>query len=82
MYRSLASQNLLECDAYDDDDDADVEEKRKLVKMRLEGKAGELRDDDVRDVAGEVTEDAAIVRFKETVANSPDQGRYYCDIVT
>ena len=44
--------------------------------MRLEGKAGDIRDEDVRDVAGEVQEDAAMVRFKETVANSPDQGRY------
>ena len=42
--------------------------------MRLEGEAGELRDEDVCDVAGDVQEDAAMVRFKETVTNSPDQG--------
>ena len=52
-----------------------MEEKRKLVQMRLEGRAGNLRDEDVRDVAGEVEEDAVMVRFKDTVANSPDQGR-------
>ena len=43
-----------------------TEEKRKLDKMKQEGKAGELRDEDVRDVAAEFR-DAAMVRF---------QGRY------
>ena len=72
-YRCSASQSVAEYDD-DDDGDADVEEKRKLVQMRLEGRAGDLRDEDVRDVAGEVQEDAVMVRFKDTVANSSDQG--------
>ena len=47
----------------DDEEEADVEEKRKLDRMKQEGKAGELRDEDVRDVAAEVR-DAAMVRFQ------------------
>ena len=74
MYSTLTSQIVSEYDD-DDDGDADVEEKRKLVQMRLEGRAGDLRDEDVRDVAGEVEEDAVMVRFKDTVANTPEQGR-------
>jgi pre-rRNA-processing protein TSR4 len=64
-------------DSSDEDDegggeDADVEEKRKFVKMKMEGKTGDLSEDDVKEVDSD-DNDRAVMRFRGAVANSPDQ---------
>ena len=62
----------------DDDGEANTEEKRKFVRMKLAGEAGDLSDADVKGVDSDVKEGAAVQRFKEVVAHSREQVLRHC----